>query len=335
MELPFGLDPYENDPGEWGASLLFNAELMLGCLDAAGARSVVEIGAYAGDLTLLLLRWGAAAGARVVAVDPSPQPELEQLEREHAELELVRETSLSALATVAPADAVVLDGDHNYFTVSEELRLIERRARDASRSMPLLLIHDVCWPHGRRDDYFDPEQIPAEHRQPIAPGGLLYPRVPGINAQGGLRYRFPAAQEGGPRNGVLTAVEDFVEAHEELRLAVVPAFFGLGVAWPRDAPYAERLAELLEPWDRNPLLARMERNRVLHLASSWVQLQRAERAEAALARLPVQEALLERMLASRVFGAAELVLRIRQRGKPVFSKREIRAALARDGRPAN
>jgi hypothetical protein len=69
---------------------------------------------------------------------------------------------------------------------------------------------------------------------------------------------------------------------------------------------------------------------VLHLASSQFQLQRAERAEAALKRMPHQEALLERMLASRIFGAAELVLRIRQRGKPGFSKRQIREALGRD-----
>ena len=54
----------------------------------------------------------------------------------------------------------MIDGDHNYFTVSEELRLIGERAPGAE--LPLLLFHDVCWPHGRRDDYFDPEQIPAD-----------------------------------------------------------------------------------------------------------------------------------------------------------------------------
>lgn len=331
MELPFGLDPYENDPGEWGASLLFNAELVLGCLDAAQAQSVIEIGAYAGDLTRLLLRWAETSGARVVAVDPAPHEILEQLERDHQELELVRARSVAALATVPPGDVVIVDGDHNYFTVTQELGLIARRAGESRTAMPLLLVHDVSWPHGRRDDYFDPELIPAEHRQPIAPNGLLYPRVPGIH-EGGLRYRWPATHEGGRGNGVLTAVEDFVTAHEELRLAVVPAFFGLGVVWPRDAAYDERLWSLLERWDRNPLLDRLESNRVLHLASSWVQLQRAERAEAALTHVPLQEALLERMLASRVFAAAELVLRIRQRGKPAFSKREIREALTREFR---
>ena len=324
-DLPFGLNPYDNDPGAWGASLLNNAELLLACLDAVRARSVGEVGAYAGDLTRLLLRWAQGAGARVVAIDPSPQPELEQLERERAELELIRETSFRAFEQIALPDALVLDGDHNYYTVSEELRRIALRSADEGVDLPLLLLHDVSWPHGRRDDYFDPEQIPAEHRQPIVPEGGLYPGVEGIR-EGGLPYHYPAAHEGGPRNGVLTAVEDFLTARQDLRLAVIPAFFGLGVLWPEAAPYASALARVLEPWDRNPLLARLERNRVLHLASSQVQLNLATTAQEQLRR---QEALLARMLASRAFAAAELYLRLRQRGKPVFSRAAIREVLHR------
>ena len=44
-------DPYRNDPQRWGVSLAQSAEIMLPCLDAAAARSVVEVGAFAGDLT--------------------------------------------------------------------------------------------------------------------------------------------------------------------------------------------------------------------------------------------------------------------------------------------
>src|SRR5205807_4228406 len=136
---------------------------------------------------------------------------------------------------------------------------------------------DVSWPHGRRDDYFDPNQIPAEHRRPIAPEAGLYPGIEGVR-HGGLPYHNPAATEGGPRNGVLTAIEDFVAGRDDLRLAVVPAFFGLGVVWRRGAPYAPALAKILDPWDRNPLLGRLEHNRVLHLASSHVQLRAATEA---------------------------------------------------------
>ena len=140
------IDPYANDPGRWAHSLIHHSELLLPCLDIAGARSVAEVGAYAGDLTGVLVDWAAKSGARVWAVDPSPQDELVRLDREREELELVRETSLEALPRIPLADAVVIDGDHNWYTVSEELRLIAERAGDGD--LPLLLFHDVSWPHG-------------------------------------------------------------------------------------------------------------------------------------------------------------------------------------------
>jgi Methyltransferase domain len=326
-QLRVETDPYVNDPGRWAHSLVNLAEIMIPCLDAAGARSVVEVGAYAGDLTEVLVEWAAGSGARVWAIDPSPQDRLVRLDENSDELELVRETSLAALPHIPLPDAVVIDGDHNHFTVSEELRLVAERS--AGGDLPLLLFHDVCWPHGRRDDYFAAEQIPEEHRQPIAEGGGLHPDEPGIRP-GGLPYRGAAAREGGPGNGVLTAVEDFVAQREGLRLAIVPAFFGLGVVWDRDAPWADAVADVLDPWDRTPLIARLEENRVFHLAESHFQLVQAVIAQQRNAR---QEVVLRRLLASSAFSVAERLSRLRDRlgiatGESVVSKDEIRRALS-------
>jgi len=318
------LDPYARDPGRWGHSLQNLAEIVLPCLDAAAARSVMEVGAYAGDLTEILVDWAAGSGATVVAIDPAPQPRLAGLAERRAELELVRETSLAALAGTARADAVIIDGDHNYFTVSEELRLIAAAGGD----LPLLMFHDVCWPHGRRDDYYAADLVPAEHRRPIHAGGGLHPDEPGIRF-GGLPYRSAAAREGGPRNGVLTAVEDFVAAREDLRLAVIPAFFGLGVAWDTRAPWSDAVAAVLAPWDGNALLARLEANRVFHLAEAHFQLVQASLANARAAR---REAVLRRLLDSSAFAVAERLSRLRHRlgiarGESVVSKAEVRRAL--------
>ncbi len=74
QRLPIEVDPNaRTTPGSWGHSFANLAELFVPCLDAVGARSVVEVGAYAGDLTRLLLEWAAMSGARVVAIDPTPQ----------------------------------------------------------------------------------------------------------------------------------------------------------------------------------------------------------------------------------------------------------------------
>jgi Methyltransferase domain len=309
-----------SDPGQWGHSLVNNAEVLLPCLDAVEARSVVEIGAYAGDVTRLLLGWANKSGARVWAIDPSPQDTLVRLAEENDNVVLVRETSHEALPTIPLPDAVVIDGDHNYFTLAGELRLIEQQT--AGNPLPLLLFHDVCWPHARRDHYFAPEQIPAEERQPTVNGGL-FPGDPGVRSDG-LTYVAVAAQEGGPRNGVLTAVEDFVESHNGLQLAIVPTFFGLGVVWHRDEPWAEAVAELLEPYDRHPVLARMEANRVLQLASMHSQAVQTMRQQRRSQR---KDEFLTRLLQSRAFAIAERISRFRQRGAPAFSREDIRRLL--------
>jgi hypothetical protein len=320
-------DPYTHDPDRWGVSLSQSAELMLPCLDAAGVRSVVEIGAFAGDLTRVLVDWAAHAGARVGAIDPAPQPGLEALAQAHPELELIRETSLAALPRIELPDAVIVDGDHNHYTVSEELRLIGERAPGAE--LPLLLFHDVSWPHARRDDYYDAAQIPAEHRHPvIGEGGGIAPGDPGVHP-GGLPYPRSAVHEGGPANGVLTAVEDFVASRDGLRLAVVPAFFGFGVVWHTGAPWSDDVARLLEPWDRNPLLERLEANRTHHLARGHERVVEIWRLQARLAR---QEAVLRRLLDSSAFGVAERLSRLRVRAgiateQSVVSKDEVRRAL--------
>jgi hypothetical protein len=309
-----------SDPGQWGHSLANNAEILLPCLDVVGAQSVIEVGAYAWDVTRLLLEWANRAGARLWAIDPSPQAALVRLAEENANVNLVRETSHEALPHLPPVDAIVIDGDHNYYTVSEELRLIDERVGPGT--LPLLLFHDVRWPHARRDHYFSPDLIPAEHRQPAENGGL-FPGDPGLRSDG-LPYTSVAKREGGPGNGVLTAVEDFVNAREGLQLAIVPTFFGLGVVWHRDTPWGEALGEFLKPYDRHPVLERVEANRVLHLASMHSQAVQTMVMEQRDQR---KNEFLRRLLESKAFALAERISRLRQRGEPAFSRAEIRRLL--------
>ena len=319
--LRMRIEPHAGDPGRWGHSLLNLAELLVPCLDAVGARSVVEVGAYAGDLTGLLLEWAARVDARVVAIDPAPQKELVALAEARDDLELIRQTSHDALKRIELPDAIVIDGDHNYYTVSEELRLIGERAQEAD--LPLLLFHDVGWPHARRDSYYTPELIPEEHRQPMVAGGGVFPGLPGTRP-GALPYKWTAAREGGPRNGVLTAIEDYVAEQDGLKLVVVPAFFGFGALWHVDAPWAEAVAGLLEPWDRNPVLARMEENRVFHLASTHVWMMEASIAREQNAR---KDEVIAKLLNSKSFALAQQISRLRRRGEPAFSTDALRRAL--------
>ena len=315
-----------HDPGQGGYSLVNVGELLFSLLDAIRARSVVEVGAFRGELTRELLSWAARADARVAAVDPAPPAELLALGEQHPELELLRHTSHEALARISLPDAVIIDGDHNYYTVSGELRLIDEQAPGAAG--PLVMFHDVGWPLARRDTYHAPERIPDEHRQPLAPNA-------GLSSEPGFAddrpFAWTAEREGGPRNGGLTAVEDFVSEHAGLRLAVVPAFFGFGVLWHEDAPWAGAVADIIGPWDRHPVLERLEANRVVHLLTEQGQAreleQLRERVGVLEERIDRQARLLQTMLNSSAFALAERLSRLRQRGRPAFSRDDVRRAL--------
>lgn len=313
----------ETDPARWGHSLANAIEFVIPCLDAVEAASVAEIGAYAGDFTLRLLDWAAGTDARVTAVDPLPAKPLIQLAADRPNLELIREPSHTALLSIDLPDAMIIDGDHNYYTVSEELRIIGERTN--GHDIPLLIFHDVCWPHGRRDAYYSPDQIPDEKRQPMVEGGGIFPGEPGL-VPGGLPYQWPAAKEGGAGNGVLTAIEDFVDGRLNLRLAVIPVFFGVGIVWDTGRPWSDAVARIVDPVDRNPVLERLEANRVFHLASQYVQRARFEQQRQRSEEIRI---LLNELLASSAFRTADRVSQLR-RGSSSTSWQEQIEFLLRD-----
>ena len=135
---------------------------------------------------------------------------------------------------------------------------------------------------------------------------------------------------------MLTAVEDFVAARDGLRLVVVPAFFGFGVVWHLERPWSDAVARILDPFDRNPILERLEANRVQQLARRYSTLVELWAARDAIAR---QQAVLQRLLDSSAFSVAERLSRLRAAAgiataQSVVSKDEIRGALrAPNGAP--
>ncbi len=199
-------------------------------LDAAEARVVIEIGAEQGKTTGLLLERAARVGGVVHSIDPAPRFDVGRVELAQGErFRFHRARSLDVLGTIEGSDAVLIDGDHNWFTVHGELQALAAGAAAVGEPLPLVFAHDVGWPYGRRDMYYDPATVPAEGRQDAARAAILPGRSelgdPGINA--GL---WNATHEGGARNGVRTAVEDFTASHDErCELVVLEGLHGLAV----------------------------------------------------------------------------------------------------------
>ena len=245
-------------------------------LEAAWPKSIVEIGSDEGLNTRNLLTYAERTGALVHVIDPVPKYDVaEWQERYGPRFVFHRALSVDAIPSVDRMDLVLVDGDHNWYTVYNELRLIERRCAELSQPFPLLMLHDVGWPFGRRDLYYDPDTIPEEYRRPYGPEGVR-PGVEGLLEEGGLIQGLEKAnREGGPRNGVLTAVEDFLkETDQELELIVVPGFHGLALLVPPRYRRNRGLAEVLDNWDLPPNVARHAER----LEEAWleVEVQRQE-----------------------------------------------------------
>ncbi len=244
-------------------SLVEFDELIRGCLARAGSNSILEIGSESGGSTKRLLAAAAQREGEMWCVEPAPTRELRDLAAAEEHFNLIEGFSPAALEGLPACDAYVIDGDHNYWTVSRELEQVGLQA-ERVRDHPLTILHDMAWPCARRDQYYQPSALPSEATHPYtwdrgATPGTVEATTGGFRGRGSFAI---ACIEGGPSNGVRTAVEDYMSSREGLHLAVVPAIFGLGILWAEDAPYADALAEFVGPLDANPVLERMERNRL-------------------------------------------------------------------------
>jgi len=243
------------------------SELVLGILELAGARHVVEIGAEYGGMSERMADHLAPRDGRLTSIDPTPKPEFLAWAARNAHVEHVAQPSLDAIPALGDVDAWVIDGDHNWFTVYNELRKIDALGKRDGKPL-LAILHDIHWPSGRRDMYYAPETIPAAFRHAYSYDAGA---IPGQSAliDGGFRgmgHFAWALHEGGPRNGVLTAVEDFLEeehrAGRKLGFAEIPAVFGLGIIFALDADWSGGVAETVLPYHDNKLLRTLEQNRL-------------------------------------------------------------------------
>ncbi len=239
---------------------IFWLDIVRPLLGEAKARTVLEIGAYEGEHTRWLLRYCEAVQGQLIVVEPEVRSPLRKLVEGAGRVSLMPEISEMALSRIStPVDAVLLEGDLNYHTVLGDLHGIQELSRRMGPRFPLVFFANAGWPYARRDMYYDPQRMPAEGRHEYARMGMtpwLERLEPGM-----INYPFAnAAVEGGPRNGVLTAAEDFVAgAGEKLRLFVIPVNHGLGIiclAGSREEAFVQAnlvpppaLARFLETWE--------------------------------------------------------------------------------------
>jgi hypothetical protein len=197
--------------------------------EAARPVIIVEIGSDKGINTKNLLDYCRSHQAVLHVIDPDPQYNVKPLQQQYGEhLVFYRDLSLNVLPHIPSYNAILIDGDHNWYTVFNELRIIETYAQ-RQPTFPIVLLHDVTWPYGRRDLYYNPQRIPAEFRKIYRQCGVLPGRRELVPEGTNSRYDH-ALLEDEPRCGVLTAIEDFLQQTLlPLDFMTIPGFNGLGL----------------------------------------------------------------------------------------------------------
>ncbi len=221
-------------------------------LTALKPSHIIEVGIDEAKTTRLIAEFAKNTSADVDAIDPLlPNDSKDLLRTFEGTLRIHEGTSFAILPKLSGYDVVFLDGDHNWHTVSGELHIIQKEAK-RSGVFPTIFFHDVDWPYGRRDCFYNPARIPTEGLNHHAIGGLI-PGQSALCLDGGLnQYMHHASHEGGPRNGVLTAIEDFLaQDGRGLRFHKIPGFFGLGILY--DPKNAASITSVLHAFLNNPL----------------------------------------------------------------------------------
>lgn len=208
--------------------------------DVIGPKNIVEIGSHKGINTRNILNYCLNHDANLIAIDPSPVFDPISFEDEFGDkFEFIQDLSLHRLPKLYDYDLILIDGDHNWYTVYNELKAIE--CNFDINNFPFILLHDVSWPYDRRDLYYNPDTIPPQYLHPYKLSGLV-PGVDNLEDYGINNFLNNAIYYNTPCNGVLTAVEDFLkETNLDLAFYSINAFHGLGIICPNTSKNKENI----------------------------------------------------------------------------------------------
>jgi hypothetical protein len=207
-----------------------------------GWKRFCEIGASNGVSTDEILH---LSNVEHCIIDPCLDTDLVRKYSSDPRVTVLKALSLDALRSVVGTyDCILIDGDHNWYTVYNELQTIQQRG--LLRRGGVIFLHDVVWPYGRRDMYYQPDTIPAEFRQPYAIKGMIRGQSK-LCEDGGVNSQLcNAIYEGGPRNGVRAAVEDFIRQHvDDYKYCQLQNQFGMGLLQYRSNKASENASLLL------------------------------------------------------------------------------------------
>lgn len=190
------------------------------------AKTIVEIGAQNGYTTKKIIDYACAVSGEAHSIDPFPNFDYKTWENDsNSRFKMHLGLSLDVLPHLPAFDVYLIDGDHNWYTVYHELNAIKAACQNQK---VLIILHDIGWPYARRDLYYNPDNIPSEYRNDYKKQGIKY-GCPELQEGGINSELYNATAYATPRNGVLTAIEDFLKENSEFEFMNIDCCNGLGI----------------------------------------------------------------------------------------------------------
>ena len=136
--------------------------------------------------------------------------------------DLINYENLNVINDFKDYDAIFINGDPNWYTVFHELNNIY----DNNEVFPLVFFCNNVFPHKRRDTYFCLDIIPSEYINEYSDKLDL---GDGIFINDGFYH---AIHENTSKNGVLTAIEDFLDNHDDIDMMDLKLTDGITILFP-------------------------------------------------------------------------------------------------------
>lgn len=149
--------------------------------------------------------------------------------------EVICDFTLNVLPNFRDYDAIFLNDDPNWYTVFNELNIIKNN----NNEFPLVFIGHNVFPHKRRDSYINPDIIPKEFLNDYAKE-LFYNDVK-IDDD-----FFHAVDEKTSKNGVLTAIEDFISKNSSIGIMDFKFLNGITILYSKNSISKIRIGRITE-----------------------------------------------------------------------------------------
>ena len=154
-------------------------------------------------------------------------------------LEIVNGNPLDILSEFKNFDAIFINDDPNWYTIYNELNIVKKN----NEEFPLVFICNNKFPNKRRDTYFNPDLIPDEFKHDFRKELPFCFNDKQIVISDGYYH---ACEENTAKNGVLTAIEDFLSENNQIAVMKINFIDEITILYPKSSISDIRLSLLNE-----------------------------------------------------------------------------------------